>query len=297
MEWLTKMNAAIDYIETHLTEDIHFDIVAMNAGCSSYNFQRMFSFITDIPLAEYIRRRRLTQAALELQNTDQKVIDVAIKYGYDSATSFTRAFKTLHGLTPTEARQEGVILKAYPKISFQISIKGDQEMNYRIETKEAFDVFGIETICSLTNEEGRLTPAQLWKQCQQNGEYERLYANSGKLPDYVAKNLCKIHGVENYRTTDDNTFAYMLCAFCSKDSKTKGYQIAHIPAQTYAIFPSETFHWDEDFHTVLTTLQKRFYTEWLPTADYNRADGPNFEIYGGTPESGYIELWYPIVRK
>ncbi len=297
MDWLTKMNAAIDYIETNLTEDIDFNIVAMKAGCSSYNFQRMFSFITDVPLAEYIRRRRLTNAALELQNSNQKVIDVAIKYGYDSTTSFSRAFKTLHGITPAEAKQEGAHLKAYPKISFQISIKGEKEMDYRIETKEAFDVFGIETVCSLTGEEGYLSPAQLWQKCHNNGEYERLFSNSGKLPNFIAKDLCKIHGVEHYRNTGDGTFPYMLCAFRSSDSNVDGYQIAHIPSQTYAIFPSEPFRWDEDFGKILNTLQKRFYTEWLPTADYNRVDGPNFEIYGGTNDMGYIELWYPVVKK
>lgn len=297
MDWLTKMNAALDYIETNLTEEIDYHVVAMKAGCSSYNFQRMFSFITDIPLAEYIRRRRLTQAALELQNSDLKVIDVAIKYGYDTATSFSRAFKALHGLTPMEARQNGATLKAYPKLSFQISIKGEKEMDYRIETKEAFDVFGIEAICSLSGEEGYITPGQLWQQCHQNGEYERLFSNSGTLPSFVAQDLCKIHGVENYRKTGEQTFPYMLCAFRSKDSKVEDYQVAHIPAQTYAIFSSELFRWDEDFSNVLGTLQKRFYSEWLPTTDYVRADGPNFEIYGGTPETGYIELWYPVMKK
>lgn len=297
MDWLTKMNAAINYIEKNLTEEIDFEVVAMKAGCSSYNFQRMFSFITDIPLAEYIRRRRLTQAALELQNRKMKVIDVAMMYGYDNATSFSRAFKILHGITPVQAQQEGVKLKAYPKLSFQISIKGDKEMDYRIETKEAFDVFGIETICSLKGEEGYLNPGELWQQCHKNGEYERLFSNSGSLPGFVANDLCKIHGVENYRKTGEDTFPYMLCAFCSKDSNTEGYQIAHIPTQTYAIFPSEPFGWDEDFGKVLTTLQKRFYSEWLPTADYVRADGANFEIYGGTSEQGYIELWYPVIKK
>jgi len=130
MDWLTKMNAALDYIEDHLLDEIDYKAVARKACCSSYNFQRMFSFITDVPLAEYIRRRRLTQAAIELQNTDARIIDVAVKYGYDSPVSFSRAFATLHGINPNEAKQSGARLKAYPKISFQISIKGEKEMNY-----------------------------------------------------------------------------------------------------------------------------------------------------------------------
>ncbi len=297
MDWLVKMNSAIDYIEANLKGEIDFDIVAMKACCSSYNFQRMFSFITDITLAEYIRRRRLTQAALELQNSDVKVIDVAVKYGYDTAASFARAFKALHGLTPVDAKQGGVKLKAYPKISFQISIKGEREMDYWIETKEAFDVFGIETICSLKGEEGFLKPSQLWHQCFENGEYERLISNAGDLPSFLSLDLCKIHAVEYYKKTEGNTFPYMLCAFVSNNSKPEGYKTIHIPAQTYVIFPSERFKWGEEFYKVLNNLQKRFYSEWLPTAEYERAEGANFEIYGGTEEYGYIELWYPVVKK
>ena len=294
MDLLMKMNEALDYIENNLTEEIDFTIVAQKACCSSYNFQRMFSFITDVPLAEYIRRRRLTQAAIELQNSNAKVIDVALKYGYDSPVSFSRAFANLHGITPNEAKQSGVDLKAYPRISFQISIKGEKEMNYRIETKEGFDIFGIETVASLSGEEGFMSPAELWQQSHQNGAYERLFNASGSLPKFVSQDLCKIHGVENYRKTEGNTFPYMLCSFVSDNSKTEGYTIQHIPAQTYAIFPSEKFKWDEDTGKVLTNLKKRFYSEWLPTANYERVDGANFEIYGGDTELGYIELWFPV---
>lgn len=243
MDWLTKMNSAIDYIEENLTGKIDLNIICMKACCSSYNFQRMFSFITDITLAEYIRRRKLTAAAFELQSSNQKIIDIATKYGYDSATSFSRAFSALHGLTPTEAKRAGSSLKAFPKISFQISIKGEKEMNYRIETKEAFDVFGIETISSLTGEKDYLSPAELWQNCQRNGEYERLFSNAGSLPNFVSQDLCKVHAVENYRKTEENTFPYMLCAFVSNSSKTEGYKIIHIPAQTYVIFTSEKFKW------------------------------------------------------
>lgn len=294
MDLLMKMNAALDYIENNLTENIDFTMVAQKACCPSYNFQRMFSFITDVPLAEYIRRRRFTQAAIELQNSNAKVIDVALKYGYDSPVSFSRAFANIHGITPNEAKQSGVELKAYPKISFQISIKGEKEMNYRIETKEAFDIFGIETVASLSGEDGFMSPAELWQQSHQNGDYERLFNASGNLPKFVSQDLCKIHGVENYRKTEGNTFPYMLCSFVSDSSKTDGYKIQHIPAQTYVIFPSEKFKWNEDFGEILRNLQKRFYSEWLPTANYERVASANFEIYGGDREYGYIELWFPV---
>lgn len=295
MEWIDKMNAALDYIEDNLTENIDLETVAQKACCSSYNFQRMFSFITDIPLAEYIRRRRMSAAALELQVSDAKVIDVALKYGYKSSNSFSRVFSKVHGITPKEAKKSGAALKIYPKISFQIQIKGGKPMNCRIETKEAFDVFGIETVASLSGEKSAKSPAQLWQKSHRNGDYERLFKAAGDLPDFLPPDLCKIHGVENYRRTLGNTFPYMLCAFVSESSKTKGYKVQHIPSQTYAIFPSEKFKWDEIFG-VLENLQKRFYSEWLPTASYKRIDGPNFEIYGGDKDYGWIELWFPVQR-
>ena len=303
MDWLTKMNSAIDYIENNLTGKIDFNTVAQKACCSSYNFQRMFSFITDITLAEYIRRRRLTQAALELQNSSSKVVDIAVKYGYESSTSFARSFAALHGITPTAARQAGAKLRAYPKISFQISIKGDVGVNYRIETKEAFDVFGVETVCSLTGAEGYLEPPQLWEKCHENGEYERLLANAGDVPGFVSngfvcKDVCKIHAACGYRKTEENTFSYMMCAFVSKNSNTEGFVTAHIPSQTYAIFTSDKFTWGDDFHETLAALHKRIFTEWFPTSNYEHAeDRADFEIYGGTEEYGYIELWYPITTR
>ena len=123
MEWIDRMNNAVDYIELNLTDEISYEKLAQIACCSTYHFQRMFSFITGVPLSEYIRRRRLTLAAFELQTSNIKVIDVAIKYGYESPEAFSRAFKNLHGVMPISARDIGVSLKAFPKMTFLISIK------------------------------------------------------------------------------------------------------------------------------------------------------------------------------
>jgi AraC family transcriptional regulator len=296
MDWLKRMNRAMDYVENNLMNEIDMSIVAQMACTSTYNFQKMFSFITEISLVEYIRRRRLTLAAFEIQSSDVKIIDVALKYGYESPVSFTRAFQALHGIVPSLARSGGVKLKAYPRISFQISIKGESEMEYRIEKKEAFDIFGIETISSSIGDKKYQSPSQLWKKCQKDGEYERLFTNSGELPSFITQDLCKIHGAVNYRKTDENTFPYMLCCFVGKNSNIKGYNIAHIPEQTYAIFPSKKFKWEE-IGEVRNALEKRFYSEWLPTSNYEKIEGAEFEIYGGDQEYGYIELWYPVVKK
>ncbi|RBN36947.1 AraC family transcriptional regulator, partial [Priestia megaterium] len=143
MDLLRNMNRALHYIEENLTNDIDFREVARLALCSEYHFKRMFSFLAGITLSEYIRRRRLTLAAFELKDSNIKVIDVAIKYNYSSPDSFTRAFQNLHGITPSEAKKNGSSLKAFPKMTFQLSIKGGNEMNYRIEEKEAFHIVGI----------------------------------------------------------------------------------------------------------------------------------------------------------
>ena len=130
MKWLEKMNAAVEYMEDNLDGEIDYKVIAQKACSSLYQFQRIFSFVINVPMSEYIRRRRLTLAAFELQNSAMKVIDIALKYGYDSLEAFARAFQAMHGVSPTMARISGTKLKAYPRITFQISIKGAIEMNY-----------------------------------------------------------------------------------------------------------------------------------------------------------------------
>ncbi|MET3937707.1 AraC family transcriptional regulator [Paenibacillus sp. PvP094] len=290
MDWLMRMNRALVYIELNLTGKIELKEVAKCACCSSHQFQRMFSFITDVSLAEYIRRRRLTLAAIELQNSDLRVVDIAIKYGYESPVSFARAFQLLHGVNPAMAREEGTSLKAFPRLSFLISIKGEKAMNYRIETKESFQVFGIEKVFQ---QNGADTPAEFWKQCHANGEVERLADNAGDLPTFLNQNYHKIHAVCSYKKTDEDHFPYMLSAFKGDSSKTEGYTSITIPAQTWAIFSSDPFTWDK-FDETIETLYKRFFSEWLPTAGYEQVDGLEFEITGAKDGLNFVELWFAV---
>ena len=307
MDLITRMSLALAYVEDNLTGEINQEALARIACCSAYNFYRMFSFITDISLTEYIRRRRLTLAAIELQSSDVKVIDIALKYGYDSPVSFSRAFQTLHGVTPTEARSDGVMLKAFPRISFQISFKGEKEMDYRIENKGAFQVFGYEGIFEADgsgmnadilhdNSVYQNNPHEMWNQNYGNGAYEKLATDAGDLPSFVGSDLCKVHGVCDYKQTEPSTFVYMQCAFKGKKSRIEGYTVANIPAHIWVIFPSEKFKWDKVVE-VIDKLIKRFYSEWLPTAEYEQANGMNFEVYGGNSDMGYVELWYAVKKK
>lgn len=149
MEWLNRLNAVITYLEEHLEDEIDLTRMAQISCCSPFHFQRMFSYLAEVPLGEYIRRRKMTRAAADLQNESERIIDIALKYGYDSPTSFNRAFQGVHEIAPSEARKSGAVLKAYLPISFKITIKGEAEMNYRIEKKDAFRMVGAKrALCS-----------------------------------------------------------------------------------------------------------------------------------------------------
>lgn len=139
MEWISKMNAAVSYIEEHILEAPDLERLGRLAGCSSHHFQRIFTYIGGVTLKEYIKRRRMSLAAADLKDSRNRVIDIALKYGYDSPTAFSRAFQAVHGISPTQARECSVSLKAYPPLVFQMTVKGTQEMNYRIENCEYID--------------------------------------------------------------------------------------------------------------------------------------------------------------
>lgn len=143
MEWVERLNQSINYIEEHLTGEIDYEQLGRIACCSAYHFQRMFTYMAGITLSEYIRRRKMSLAAVDLQGGNEKLIDIAEKYGYRSPTAFNRAFQGVHGIAPSAVKGGGVSVKSFPPITFKIAIKGAEEMNYRIETKDAFRIIGV----------------------------------------------------------------------------------------------------------------------------------------------------------
>lgn len=143
MDFLDRMNDTVNYIKSNLNNSISYEKNARISCCSIHPFGRIFSYIVGMSLSDYIRRRRLTLAAFDLQSSNAKVIDIAFKYAYESPNSFTRAFVELHGITPKQARCKGVHLKSFPKLSFQITISGGIEMDYRIEKKDEIKAVGL----------------------------------------------------------------------------------------------------------------------------------------------------------
>lgn len=294
MEWLDNMNNAIDYIEKHLDEKIDYNKVAQAACCSVYHFQRMFSFITNVTLAEYVRRRRMTLAGFELQYNNIKIIDLALKYGYDSPEAFTRAFQLMHGVSPTSARKQGTKIKAYPRISFHITIKGDSEMKYRIEQKDAFEVYGIERIIDTKDGVNMTTIPEFWLEMLKNGEINKLGMSTG-IHEPV-DGLCSVNAICGYREMEGTTFPYMLCAMKTEKSITDGYEVIKVPAATWAIFQNEPHSIEETSHAI-QELNRRIYTDWLPTANFDKLDGYELEMYYQAFDKYYEETWIRVAPK
>lgn len=211
MDWLKRMNDALEYLEENLDGEIEYAVAARKACCSLYHFQRIFSYMAEMPLSEYIRRRRLTQAAFDLQSSGEKVIDVALKYGYDSPTAFTRAFQNLHGVTPNAARNRGVSLKSFAPISFQVSIKGAMIMDYRIEEKAAFRVVGKKITTTMENGQGFDEIPKFWGETAQSGALQTIIPLMDSEPFGML-------GVSN--STEDlqknNLFEYYIAAPSTK---------------------------------------------------------------------------------
>lgn len=295
MDWLDRMNLALNYIEENLTGEIDLNQVARIACHSLSGLQRVFAIIAQAPLSEYIRRRRLTMAAFELTHTDIRVIDLALKYGYDSPEAFARAFSSLHGAPPSAARSQGVHLKAYPRLSFLLTIKGDEPMDYRIETRDAFAVYGIEGIFTMENGENFRAIPKFWGDAMADGRFEKLVAS---LPDAAPPidGLGAVHALCSYRETGGSTFPYMIFAFEKPGCRMEGYTKVIVPAATWAAFRGPR-HSQEETPQVLQALIRQVYTDWLPNAPYEQADGFDMELYYGQDHVCWEEYWIRVKSK
>lgn len=284
MEWLDSMNEAVEYLETNITEKLDIEKVAKIALSSTFHFQRMYHMITGVTIAEYVRRRRLTLAAQDIL-TGEKIIDVAYKYGYETPEAFTKAFGKMHGISPSAAREPGANLKAYPKLSFHISIKGDKDMNYKIVDKESFTVVGKQRRITMVDEENFKLVPKFWKECMNDGSYEWISSKAGKLG---VLGICKDFG--KYK----DEFNYMIGVEEFKGSFPKEYVTATIPAATWAVFESvgalpEASH----------DLTRRIFSEWMPSTGYQHACAPELEVYteGDMSSPDYrCEIWIPIKK-
>lgn len=281
MEWIDRLNDTINYIEEHLTDEIDYEQLGRIACCSSYHFQRMFAYMAGIPLSEYIRRRRMSLAAVDLQGRDMKILDVAGKYGYSSPTSFNRAFQSVHGVAPSAVKNEGISVKSFPPITFKITIKGAEEMNYRIETKEAFRIVGVSVPLYKEIEKNFAIIPPKWQEISQNGTLQRLIGMMDTPPMGVL-------GVSTCNDTEQWRY-YIAVSTSQALGDLEEYTV---PAATWAIFPGQ------GTNQSIQELEQRIVTEWLPTSGYEYGNAPDVEVYlNPDPKNAQYEVWIPVVKK
>lgn len=284
MEWLKNLNNAIEYIENNLNKEISYEEAARIACCSTYYFQRMFSYVAGITLADYIRRRRMSQAAFELQRTDKKVLDVAFEYGYSSPTSFNRAFQNIHGITPLAAKSIGSVLNAYPPINFSVEVTGGNAMSYYIAKKEAMRVVGIRTPLVEDMEENHKNVPDFWNRTLQKEDFHRICRLSAAEPKGIL-------GISVYQNPQ-NIFYYIAAA--THSPVPNGMYEFEIPAATWVVFEN-----DGRFKESVQSVFQRFYKEWLLFSGYEYAGLPDMEVYPkeeGKPISGYSQVWIAIKK-
>lgn len=293
MEWIQSINKAIDYIEDHLTEDIHCEEVAGAVYISVFHFQRTFNLLTGMTVGEYIRKRRLSLAGEELTKQNVKVIDVALKYGYDSPESFAKAFSRFHGITPGQVKK-GNTLKSFNKLVVKITVEGGTVMDYRIEKKEAINLL----VCTkmFTDETSKEGIPAFWD------EYFRKEMQR-KVPGCI--------GVCAQQKMGDTEFMYGIgCIIDSEENSTaeeetdglkaekdipEGFRNINIPARTWAIFKCVG-----PMPDAIQNMWDKIYSEWLPGADYELIPDYDIENYlpGDNSADEYIsEIWIPVKEK
>lgn len=300
MDWITGIQRAIDYIETHLTEEIDYDQAAKECFSSPFHFQRIFSILCGYTLGEYIRCRRLTLAGTELAAGNGKVIDIAAKYGYESPDSFAKAFQKFHGITPSQARGNGAVLKSFSRLSIKILLEGGSIMNYRIEEKPAM---------LLTGYKRRFTGDPNSKGLQDHN-----FACESRVYQYILQGMSRDH-VNSYQVLTnfdpegyDFYFAHELPKWALEDfdddlgEMAKHFEHLQIPAGQYLVCETERCRYPTN---LLDELRKQAVSQWLPTSGYELRDAPEIGVIHWYWEKGndklnnsrYCEVWLPIVKK
>lgn len=281
MDWIDRFNEAIDHIENSLTGEISYERLGQIACCSSYHFQRMFAYMAGVPLSEYIRRRKMSLAAVDLTQKGAKIIDVALKYGYGSPTAFNRAFRSVHGIAPSEVRADGASIRSFPALKFKITVKGVEEMNYRIEEKPAFRIVGVSVPLHKNIEENFAVIPSKWQEIAENGSLQRLISMMDTPPMGVL-------GVST--CNDEEEWRYYIAV---SSSQPKGdFEEYTVPAATWAVFPGS------GTNQSIQELERRIVTEWLPTSGYEYGSAPDVEVYlNPDPPNAQYEVWIPVVKK
>lgn len=290
MDWITGIQRALDYTEEHLTEKINYEAVAKQAYSSAFHFQRMFTMLCGFSLGDYIRMRRLTLAAEELVRASDKVLTIALKYGYETPESFSRAFTRFHGITPTDARRGGNV-KSFSRLSVKLILSGGNTMDYRIEKKDVLKI-----ICKkkeITKPQGDTAAADIsafWNECSKNGTMEEI-CKYGRFD-----HLGGVLGVCFSGEMADSGFPYGIGAeYNGTPLCDDVLDIVDIPAYTYAVFQCKGKMPD-----AFKKTYQQICTEFFPQSNYEYGNGVELEVYPSAEvqDPDYTcEIWIAVNEK
>lgn len=285
MEWVESIGKAVQYIEDHITEELSADQIAGEVNLSPFYFQKGFAMLCGFTLGEYIRNRRLALAGNELAAGDGKVIDIALKYGYDSPDSFTKAFTRFHGVTPSQLRRHETMLKSFAPLKIRISLDGGYLMDYKIVKKEAFTV--IANAKEFSYEGVKDAVPQFWQEHYKEGKGQTVMGTFGINID---------------EEMGQNTFEYLIAdPYDPAKDVPEGFVTRIIPEFTWAVFPCKGA-----MPEALQDVNIKIFSEWLPSLkEYELAAGYCVEYYeepskyekGTLDENYYCELWIPVKQK
>lgn len=298
MDWIVGLQKAIDYIEDNLTEKMDYNIVAAQSFSSPYHFQRIFSILCGFTVGEYIRNRRLSLAGIELANGNTRVIDVALKYGYESPDSFAKAFRNFHGILPSQVYKNGSNLKSFSRLVLKFSLEGGSTMNYRIEEKDEMILTGYKRRFSgvpgerLEQEKEMYIKTRAFQYILQGlaGDVEKSFNVITNIDDegydfYIASQLTKYFR-ENLKK--DGVLG---------EEFAKYFENIVIPKCTYAVFETEKCNFPTE---VFLDLRKKIAGEWLPGSGFRLAEAPELVVsywfQGDKRNQRYRELWIPVIK-
>lgn len=291
MDWIGGIQRAIDYTEAHLTDKIDYEEAAKAAASSVFHFQRMFSMLVGYSLGDYIRMRRLSLAADELHRANEKIIDIALKYGYDTPESFSRAFTRFHGVTPSAARRGGNT-RVFSRLSVKLILDGGNFMDYRIEKREGFPVIcRKKQVCKPQGDTATADISAFWGECSRDGTIE-------KLCQYARfDNLHGILGICFSGEMANNGFPYGIGAeYNGEPVADGGLDIVEIPAYTYAVFPCRG-----KMPNAFKETYKKICTEFFPqSSTYEYGSGIELEVYPSADVQNpdyTCEIWIAVNEK
>lgn len=292
MDWITGIQRAVDYVEAHLLDPIDYEEAAKQAYSSSFHFQRVFSIVCGFTLGDYIRMRRLSLAGNELASSEIRVIDAAVKYGYDTPASFSRAFTRFHGVTPSQARQGGAALKSFSPLSVKLSLDGGTMMHYRVETKDAFQIICKKKRLSSKAELSQEEIAPFWQACIEDGTIDALCKY---IPEEDLFSDC-IVGASFGKDARDEAFPYAIGAHYNGAPVTDpGLSVEEIPAHTYVVFPCTG-----KMPEAIQRLYQQICSEFFPASEYQPCGGTDFEAYPSadvTNPDYACEIWVAVEKK